>query len=88
MALFPVGVLVGMAVAWRWATMGAIVAIASLVALYLRDSWIGGQLPSGRWFVILTSPAVCFLLAPLIEHRPRDREDGPEPGAGSHVFGC
>ena len=59
LSFFPLGVAVGLAMAW-WRGLGAVVAASSLSAFYL----VYGVLLSGRvggpWFVIFTSPAALF----------------------------
>jgi hypothetical protein len=60
LSFFPLGVVVGLVMAWWREGLGAAVAAASLSAFYL----VYGVLLSGRvggpWFVIFTSPAALF----------------------------
>lgn len=60
LSFFPLGVAIGLAMAWWREALGAVFAASSLSAFYL----IYGQLLNGRvggpWFVIFTSPAALF----------------------------
>ncbi|HEX6623951.1 MAG TPA: hypothetical protein VF064_09575, partial [Pyrinomonadaceae bacterium] len=57
LSCFPLGVGIGLALAWWREGLGAVVAVSSLLAFYL----VYGVLLSGRvggpWFVVFTSPA-------------------------------
>jgi hypothetical protein len=64
---FPVGVVLGLALAWRREALGAAVALGSLAAFYVvYGLLLEGQLPRGPWFVVFTSPALLFLAAWLL----------------------
>jgi hypothetical protein len=59
---FPVGVVLGLALAWRREALGAAVALGSLAAFYIvYGVLLQGQLPRGPWFAVFTSPALLFL---------------------------
>jgi len=59
---FPLGVMLGMALAWRWELWGGGLAVASLVAFYGLDWWRSHRFPGGWFFIILCSPGFVFLL--------------------------
>lgn len=60
---FPGGVMLGFAVAmWREKT-GAAIAIVGCAAFYLWHFVHSGELPSGIYFLLFTSPAVLFLIS-------------------------
>lgn len=60
---FPGGVMLGFAVAmWREKT-GATIAIVGCAAFYLWHFIHAGDLPSGIFFLLFTSPAVLFLIS-------------------------
>ncbi len=61
--LFPLGVLVGTAIAWRWEVTGGLVAMACLAGFYLKELAIAGSLPTGPWFLLIAAPALLFLVA-------------------------
>jgi hypothetical protein len=62
---FPIGVLLGMGLAWRWEALGGTLTIGSLLAFYAVH-WLGsGQFPGGVFFALFASPGLLFLLAAL-----------------------
>jgi hypothetical protein len=65
---FPLGVLVGLVLAWLREGLGAAVAVVSLAAFYLSHTCLTGRAPGGPWFLIFTSPALLFF-ASWFAHR-------------------
>ena len=63
---FPVGVLVGLGMAFRFEKAGAVLALGSLAAFYVWHLVESGDLPRGPWFAIFASPALLFLLHGLL----------------------
>ena len=63
---FPIGVLVGLIIAWFKEGLGAAISICSLAAFYLVFGWLMGSNIHGPWFVIFASPAFLFLIAWLL----------------------
>ena len=62
---FPLGVLLGMAVGWRWEALGGILSLGSFAAFYVVH-WLGsGRLPASWAFATFTVPGLLFLLAAL-----------------------
>lgn len=61
LAFFPIGVAVGMLVAWRSEIIGGVIAAASLVAFYAIISLDAARPPAGPWFVVFASPAMALL---------------------------
>lgn len=62
-AFFPIGVILGMGLAWRLEWAGGLLSITSLGCFYLTSSlFTNGGAPPGWAFVVFTSPAVVFLL--------------------------
>jgi hypothetical protein len=61
-AFFPIGVCLGMALAWRWEGLGGGIAVASLAAFYLVDRLTSSSFPRGFAFVALAAPGFLFLL--------------------------
>lgn len=59
---FPVGVCLGMALAWRWEGLGGTITVASLVAFYLVDWLMSSSFPRGFALVALAAPGILFLL--------------------------
>jgi hypothetical protein len=63
LAFFPVGVLVGLAVAWWREGLGGAIAIGSLAGFYLWIMVLGGRPPAGPYFLLLAAPGFLFLIA-------------------------
>ncbi|MGO8696391.1 MAG: hypothetical protein ACLQVY_01545 [Limisphaerales bacterium] len=59
---FPIGVCLGMALAWRWEGLGGAVTVASLAAFYLADRLTSSSFPRGPAFVAMAAPGFLFLL--------------------------
>lgn len=71
---FPGGVMLGFAVAmWREKT-GAAIAIVGCATFYLWHFMHSGDLPSGIYFLLFTSPAVLFLISGWLRGSPVDLE--------------
>jgi hypothetical protein len=70
LVFFPLGVMLGLALAWWREALGAAVAAASLAAFYLCYGLLAGRLPGGPWFLIFAAPALLFL-ASWFAHRQR-----------------
>lgn len=62
LVFFPVGVVVGMAVAWKWEGIGGGIGLASLALFYLvHRLMLSDGYPRGWWFVIFSLPLFLFL---------------------------
>jgi hypothetical protein len=59
---FPLGVSLGMLVAWRWEGLGGGITVASLIAFYLVHFLQSSQFPRGLAFVTVAAPGFLFLL--------------------------
>lgn len=65
--LFPVGVVIGFAVAWWRERVGSIITIGSLAAFYLVFVFVMNErLTEGVWFLVFAFPSVLFLIASLM----------------------
>ncbi len=60
---FPLGVVLGLIVAWFLEGIGATITIVSIAAFYLIHYRQSGTLPSGPFFLIATAPSVFFLIS-------------------------
>ncbi|MFY9555594.1 MAG: hypothetical protein WAV20_14640 [Blastocatellia bacterium] len=61
---FPVGVIVGFAIAWKREALGSLLSIGSLVGFYVVYGLIlSRRLPEGWAFIAFTTPAFLFLLS-------------------------
>lgn len=76
-ALFPVGVVVGFLIAWKWELVGGLVSLLSLAGFYLWHFSNSGNLPAGPWFMIFSSPAIFFLLARCCRQTSQVEGSGP-----------
>ena len=63
---FPIGVMVGLIIAWWKEGVGAGISLGSLAAFYLVFGWLMGSNIHGPWFLIFASPAFFFLIAWLL----------------------
>ncbi len=59
---FPFGLAIGLLIAWRNELMGGLIAVGSLVAFYLWNFVVRGELPSGPYLLLLALPALLFLI--------------------------
>ena len=59
---FPLGVCLGMVVAWRWEGLGGGITMASLAAFYLVNRLSSSSFPRGFAFGALAAPGFLFLL--------------------------
>jgi hypothetical protein len=66
LACFPVGVIVGLLVAWRKELLGGGIAVLSLAGFYAWHFVVSGKLPGGPWFALIAAPGLLFLLAGLL----------------------
>jgi hypothetical protein len=60
---FPVGIVLGMVLAWWKEGVGAAVTVGSLVAFYLWDLLGSGTFPSGPFFILFALPGFLFGVA-------------------------
>ena len=60
-ACFPVGIVSGMAIAWRFEISGGLVTLASLLAFYAIAIAAAGHAPGGPWFVAFAAPGLALL---------------------------
>jgi len=71
-AFFPVGILVGMLLGWKWHWVGGLFSLISLVAFYAWHFVDSGRFPSGPWFLIFTLPAIMFLIVGVLKWNQDD----------------
>lgn len=69
LALWPVGVAVGLLLAWLRELLGGILAIGCLVTFYIWNLLRSGHLPRGPFFLLIAAPAFVFLLAGTLSPR-------------------
>jgi hypothetical protein len=66
LAFFPIGLVAGLALAWRHELAGSLVALASMAVFYALCYRASGHVPTGPYFALLASPAAIFLLTSLL----------------------
>jgi hypothetical protein len=62
---FPLGVCLGMILAWRWEGLGGAITVVSLAAFYLADRLMSSSFPRGIALAVLASPGFLFVLCRL-----------------------
>ena len=66
--LFPVGVMLGFAVAWWRDMAGGLITVASLVVFYLYMGALG-EWPRGPYFLLFAVPAFLHIASALLARR-------------------
>ena len=62
LVFFPIGVVIGMAIAWWKEGLGSVVTLGSLLGFYLVWGYLMRNHIGGWWFVVFASPGFLFLL--------------------------
>lgn len=63
---FPLGIVLGFSIAWKWEVVGGLVSIFSLAGFYVvYGVLIASKVPEGFAFMIFTSPALAFVISGL-----------------------
>ena len=75
---FPIGLLAGLLLAWRWELAGGLVAVLSLLTFYALHFAFSGGLPRGWAFLALAAPAFLSLASSLVNAAPGG-SGGPNP---------
>lgn len=66
---FPLGLIAGLALGWRWEVAGGALAIGSVLAFYAVHFAQVGAFPRGPAFVVFAAPGLLFVLAGLARWR-------------------
>jgi hypothetical protein len=74
LALWPVGVAIGLLVSWLREALGAIIALACLAAFYIWNLFRSGHLPRGPFFLLIAAPAFVFLLSAALSRHADPKE--------------
>ncbi len=72
-AFMPVGVFLGMALAWRWEALGGTIITLSAIGFYLAMFILDGELPQAMVFTMLIPliiPGILFLISWALRRRP------------------
>lgn len=81
---FPVGVIVGFALAWWRELTGGLVTVGSLALFYLWLYSRDGRLPAGPYFILFASPGFLHIASALLAAWGRSTSTGiPVGGRGN-----
>ncbi len=69
LAMFPIGVGVGLIVAWFREGLGGMIALGCFVIFYLSNLVSYGGLPGGPFFFLVAAPGIPFVLSWLLTRR-------------------
>jgi hypothetical protein len=69
LALFPIGVCAGLAVAWFREKWGGILSFGSLIGFYAWIRLLSGHWPRGPFFFLVAAPGLLFLMAGFLSPR-------------------
>jgi hypothetical protein len=72
-AFFPIGVALGMIVAWHREILGGVIAASSLAAFHALLLLDGSRPAPGWWFLVVASPALALLVCGVTTRRARPR---------------
>lgn len=65
--LFPVGVVIGFAIAWWRERLGGLITLGSLLAFYMVFVFVMNErLTEGAWFLVFAFPGLLFLVTSLM----------------------
>ncbi len=59
---FPIGLAIGLILAWKWEGLGGIIAIASIIGFHLQMLVVHGKADFGLFFELLAAPGILFIL--------------------------
>lgn len=71
MLFFPIGVGVGLIVAWKRECLGALISLESIGAFYMGIWFLRGNLPRGPYFLLVAAPGVLFLIDWVLRQNSR-----------------
>ena len=69
--LFPIGISVGMILAWWKEGLGGSITVGSLLAFYVVHLATAGTFPKGWPWLAFAAPGFLFLLVSYLSRRPR-----------------
>ena len=68
LALWPIGVCAGLAVAWYREELGGALALGCLTAFYVWNLLHSGHFPQSPFFFLIAAPGFLFLFAGFLSH--------------------
>ena len=66
---FPIGLAIGLILAWKWEGLGGIIAIASIIGFHLQMLIKHGKPDFGLYFELLAAPGILFILYWLLSRK-------------------
>lgn len=69
--LFPIGISIGMILAWWWEGAGGCVTVGCLVAFYAVHLVTAGRFPKGWAYLVFAAPGFLFVLYSRLSQRSR-----------------
>jgi peptidoglycan/LPS O-acetylase OafA/YrhL len=76
-ALWPIGVGLGLVLAWRREILGGAIALSCLIAFCGWNLYLSGHLPRGPIFSLVAAPGALFVIAALLSQRTNDSGQSP-----------
>ena len=70
---WPIGVLLGLIIAWRHEGLGGSLAIGSLTAFYAWNWLERSSFPGGPYFLLVAAPAILFVASWVLSPWPPER---------------
>jgi hypothetical protein len=80
MALFPVGVMIGLFLGWWREGLGGAIATVSLVGFYLWSYIVRGWLAGGPYFLLIAAPGFLFLALRALQRQAKSQGDEVQSG--------
>lgn len=82
---FPLGVVIGMIVAWKWEGIGSSLGLTSLALFYgVYRFLLSNHFPTGWWFLIFSLPLFIFLATWIVSRTTPRRNNADLPGNHHH----
>jgi hypothetical protein len=72
LACFPLGVGVGLVVAWWKERLGGVITLASLIGFYVWHLAVAGRFATGPWFALVAAPGLLFVVAAWLKRQRHD----------------
>jgi hypothetical protein len=68
---FPIGISIGMILAWWKEALGGSITVGSLLAFYVVHVATAGTLPRGWAWLVFAAPGFMFILLAYVSRRPK-----------------
>ena len=81
---FPIGVMSGMLLGWWKEALGGWLTVGSLIAFYIWNLIVSGQLPGGPYFILLSLPGLMFLVTSLLDSKSNGSTVLAQSTSGNH----